>query len=143
MDSKLRAIAAWACLIFIIYATLAAVGARPELSLNEPALVVFVERFGAYALLGGLFSLAYRRHLAAVCLLVLGAAVGLELLQLLIPGRDARVIDAVEKLAGGAVGIWAGRAFVSLSHHLGRYPLKLVAVRSTDPVPDPDQPGSV
>lgn len=84
-----------------------------QLTRDEPGLIVFVERFGAYALLGVLFSLAHPRRVALVCLLVLGGAVVLELLQLLTPGRDARAIDAVEKLAGGAVGILAARAVVS------------------------------
>jgi VanZ family protein len=113
MFSKQVAVAAWTCLIFIIYATLVYAGARPKLTRDEPGLIVFVERFGAYALLGVLFSLAHPRRVALVCLLVLGGAVVLELLQLLTPGRDARAIDAVEKLAGGAVGILAARAVVS------------------------------
>jgi hypothetical protein len=55
--------AAWACLIFIIYATLTSASGRSELTTTEPALVVFIERFGAYGLLGFLFRLAYpRRH---------------------------------------------------------------------------------
>src|SRR5438105_9147103 len=45
VDEKSQ-IHAWVCLIFIVYAT------RPELMKGEPALVVFVERFGAYGLLG-------------------------------------------------------------------------------------------
>jgi hypothetical protein len=110
MFSKVMAVAAWTSLIFIIYATLVSGGARPQLTRDEPGLIVFVERFGAYALLGVLFTLAYPRHVALICLLVLGGAVVLELLQLLVPGRDARLIDAVEKLAGGGVGILAARA---------------------------------
>jgi hypothetical protein len=76
---------AWACLIFIIYATLSSSSGRPELTTTEPALVVFIERFGAYGLLGFLFCLAYPRRLAPVCMLVLGSAVVLELLQIVIP----------------------------------------------------------
>jgi VanZ family protein len=119
MLQKLTTVAAWACLIFIIYATLSHAGRRPELTTTEPALVVFVERFGAYGLLGLLFYLAYPRRIALVCLLVFGSAVVLELLQIVIPDRDARVIDAVEKLAGGAVGIVSSRAFLSVAGWLG------------------------
>jgi VanZ family protein len=39
----------------------------------------------------------------------LGTAVALEILQRFAPGRDPRVIDAVEKLAGGALGILIAR----------------------------------
>src|SRR5947207_6546006 len=49
----------------------------------------------------------YPRRLTLVCVLVLGSAVVLELLQIVVPDRDARVIDAVEKLTGGAAGVWA------------------------------------
>jgi VanZ family protein len=115
MFQKLIAIAAWACLIFIIYATLSNFGGRPRLTATESALVVVVERFGAYGLLGLLFCLAYPRRVALVCVLAFGSAVVLELLQIVIPDRDARVIDAVEKLAGGAAGILAGKALLVLS----------------------------
>ena len=81
----------------------------------ESALIVVVERFGAYGLLGLLFRLAYPRRIAPLCALVFGSAVILELLQIVIPDRDARVIDAVEKLAGGAAGIVAGKALLVLS----------------------------
>ena len=119
MFQKLIAVAAWACLGFIIYATLSSAGARPELTTTEPALAVFVERVGAYGLLGLLFYAAYPRRIITVCLLVFGSAILLELLQILIPDRDARVVDAVEKIAGGAAGIVAGRAFVSFVGRLG------------------------
>ena len=49
--------------------------------------------------------------------LVFGSAVILELLQIVTPDRDARIIDAVEKLAGGAAGIVAGNALLVLSRH--------------------------
>ena len=42
-----------------------------------------------------------------MCLIVLGSAVVLEFVQLLTPDRHGRIPDAVEKIAGGAVGIVA------------------------------------
>jgi VanZ family protein len=113
MFRHLITIAAWACLIFIAYATLSPASARPELTSAEPVLVVFIERFGAYALLGFLFYLTYSHRLAFVCLFVFGSAVLLEMLQIFIPDRDARIVDAVEKLAGGAAGISAASLFLS------------------------------
>jgi VanZ family protein len=105
MIQKMTTVAAWACLLFIIYATLTSINARPELMRDETAVVVVIERFGAYALLGFLFCVAYRNHIRLVCFLVFGTAVALEILQLFAPGRDARVIDAIEKLSGGGAGI--------------------------------------
>jgi hypothetical protein len=120
MFHKLVAVAAWALLAFIAFATLSPAGLRPELTSTEPALVVLAERFGAYGLLGLLFYLAYPRRIFLVCLLVFGAAIVLELLQLVIPDRDARIIDAFEKLAGGTTGVWAARAFQLLADRPGQ-----------------------
>ena len=117
MLHKFITTAAWACLIFIVYATLSSIDARPELTgvgLYK-AFFTVVERFAAYAVLGLLFYLAYPRHVALICLLVFGSAVILELLQIFVPDRDARVIDALEKLGGGAAGILAARAFLPLA----------------------------
>ena len=99
---KLIIIAAWACLTFIVYATLSSIDARPVIA---GGFFPMVERFGAYAVLGLLLYSAYPRHLKLVCIIVFGSAVTLELLQALVPDRDPRVLDAVEKLLGGAVGI--------------------------------------
>ncbi len=117
MIQKLTAATAWACLIFITYATLSSIDARPELTGIGFWKVSFtvVERFGAYAVLGLLFYLAYPNRIALVCLLVLGSAVILELLQIVIPDRDARVVDALEKLAGGAAGILTARKILALT----------------------------
>ena len=82
-------------------------------------LAVFVERFGAYGLLGVLFRLAYPSRVRLVWVVVLGSAVVLELLQIVIPDRDARAIDAAEKLAGGAAGILAARTFLSFAGRPG------------------------
>ena len=67
-----------------------------------------LERFGAYAVLGFLFYLAYPRHLTLVCIMVFGSAVTLEFLQNFVPDRDPRFVDAMEKLLGGTAGIVLG-----------------------------------
>jgi VanZ family protein len=117
MIHKLIAVAAWACLIFIVYATLSSLHARPELTGIGfyKAFFTVVERVGAYGVLGFLFYLAYPNRIALVCVLVLGNAVILELLQNFVPDRDARVSDALEKLAGGVAGILAAKAFLVLT----------------------------
>jgi VanZ family protein len=119
MFRKLIAVAAWACLIFIIYATLCAIEARPQLvgSVFYKAFFTVVERFGAYAVLGLLFCLAYPRNVTPVCFLVFGSAIVLELLQMFFPDRDARVLDALEKLAGGIAGITIAWALLRLQRN--------------------------
>lgn len=87
---------------------------------NEPVIAVFVERFGAYGLLGFLFFLSYPRRITVICLIVFGSAILLEWLQIFTPDRDARVIDAMEKVAGGAAGMLAGRACIALADRRAR-----------------------
>jgi hypothetical protein len=48
-----------------------------------------------------------------VCLIVLGSAVLLEMMQLLTPDRHGRIQDAIEKMAGGAAGIVVVRAILT------------------------------
>jgi VanZ family protein len=118
MFRKLIAATAWALLIFIIYATLLSIEGRPELAGEGfyKAFFTIVERFGAFAALGLLFNFAYPRNVVFVCMLVFGSAIVLEFLQIFIPDRDARLVDALEKLAGGASGILFTRAFLTWRH---------------------------
>jgi len=107
MLHKLIGLAAWALLAFIVYATISPIQDRPRLPTS-----VSLERFGAFLVLGALFCLAYPRQAVLVCLIVIGSAVLLEFAQLLTPDRHGRVQDAIEKMAGGAVGIVAGKAIL-------------------------------
>ncbi len=109
MLHKIIALLAWACLAFIIYATLTPASLRPGLTEREPGLVVLFEHVAAFGLLGFLFSMAHPRKQRFVCITVLGSALILELLQAVSPDRDPRIIDAVEKLVGGGLGISAAQ----------------------------------
>jgi hypothetical protein len=106
MFRRAAMVLAWAVLAFIVYATLSPIGLRPHLGSGAGA-----ERFGAFAVVGLLFGLAYPKRLWLVLAIVLGTAVLLEMLQYLTPDRHGRVVDALFKLAGGAVG--AGLSLVS------------------------------
>ena len=118
MHQKVIVTAAWACFIFIAFATLSPLAMRPELTSRETDMILFVERFGAYALLGILFRLAYPHRIAFVWVLVLGIAVILELLQIVVPNRDARILDVLEKIAGGIAGILIATAILAGGHRL-------------------------
>jgi VanZ family protein len=96
-------ILAWLTFAAIVFYTVANVRERPHL--HEGANF---DRFIAYAALGGLFALAYRRHVAFALCMVLLTGIGLELAQLLTPDRHARVIDAAVKTGGGVIGLLAG-----------------------------------
>ena len=110
MFSKIITGAAWALLAAITYATLSAIQNRPTLPTTFTS--VSFERFAAFAVLGLLFCLAYPRQFVLVCLIVLGSAVLLEILQLLAPDRHGRIQDSIEKILGGVAGILVGRAIV-------------------------------
>src|SRR5712671_3898506 len=107
MLHKLVGVAAWALLSFIVFATISPIQARPALPTSSA-----VEHLAAFSILGVLFCLAYPRKIGRVCLLVLGSAVLLEFAQLLTPDRHGRIVDAIEKMAGGAIGVVAGSAIL-------------------------------
>lgn len=98
--------AAAICLALIAYATLARLAGRPVLMGHSEAYwVVVIERLSAYCLLGFLLSFLLPGRFALACALVLAVAMGLELLQTLTPDRDPRLLDVLQKAAGGAVGV--------------------------------------
>lgn len=115
--SRIVTACAWMSVISIGYATLAHVGfvysiyfkLSPFLMRPEMRTYVHLEHVIAFAGLGALFSFAYPRRTILVCCIVLGAAAGLEILQTLTPDRHGTLVDAVEKMAGGTVGIAIAR----------------------------------
>ena len=107
MLDRLTTIAAWALLALIAFATISPIQDRPTLA-TSPS----IEHLAAFAVLGVLFCVAYRKQFALVCVIAIGSAVLLVCAQLLTPDRHGRVEDALEKVAGGAAGILIGRAIV-------------------------------
>ena len=101
MIQKLFVFLAWISLGYIAYVTLSPIGLRPIAIHNHPAY----ERFAAYAILGILFGLAYPRRIWTVVCIVVGAAMALEGLQHLTPGRHGQLADLLEKASGGLFGI--------------------------------------
>jgi hypothetical protein len=109
MFQKLIIIVAWTVLGFIVCASISPIQYRPA-----TPLPFSIERLAAFAVLGSLFCVAYPRYMLFACLIVVGSAVLLEVVQLLTPDRDARMQDLIEKMAGGAGGIVFGRAILSV-----------------------------
>lgn len=105
--------AAWIAVIAIAYATLTHVGFvyaiyfKLSPFLMRPAMQTYAhfEHVIAFAILGALFGFAYPRRLILVCCIVVGAAALLEILQTMTPDRHGTLIDALEKMVGGAAGI--------------------------------------
>lgn len=92
-------IVAWIVLAALVVATLGPVGVRPSLGLP-----LKVERFLGFAVVAALFTWAYPRRWIAIIVLATALAVGLEVLQIVIPTRDASPIDAVVKIFGAICG---------------------------------------
>jgi VanZ family protein len=117
---KIITVAAWAAIIFIAYATLAHVDfvyaiyykLAPFLMRPEIKTYAHIEHMIAFAVVGALFSFAYPRKTILVCSIVFGGAALLEILQTLTPDRHGTLIDALEKMAGGAAGILLARGIV-------------------------------
>lgn len=116
--------AAWALAGVIVVATLAPQSLRPHLA--DPQ----VERFAAYFLVGLLFSIAYPGRLRLIALGVVAGAVGLELLQVLAPGRDAGATDALAKCLGGLIAV----SLVAI--------LRATSQRKSGAAPDPERGAS-
>ena len=91
--------AAWLLLTAIVFVTLSPIGLRPE-----TAAPASLERFAAFAALGGTFCLGYPKHRVPVLLLMIAAAGVLEALQHLVPGRHGRIADAAVKELGVLTG---------------------------------------
>lgn len=96
-------LAAWVSLAFIAVVTVGPLGVRPETGLPPQ-----VERLLAFAVVGALFAAAYPKHILLAAVVVIGAAILLEVLQLLSPSRHGRVFDAGVKIVGGIVGLYGG-----------------------------------
>ena len=104
---------AWVAFIAIAYATLTKVGfvyaiylkLAPYLMRPQMHVYAHFEHVIAFAILGILFGLAYPKRTILVCSIVFGAATLLEIAQTFTPDRHGTLIDAMEKMAGGAIGI--------------------------------------
>ena len=111
---RLVIIAAWISVVAIAYATLTKVGfvygiyykLSPYLMRPEMKVYAHFAHILAFAVVGALFGFAYPRRTLLVCILVFGGVAVLEFLQTLTPDRHGTPVDALEKMAGGAVGIF-------------------------------------
>jgi VanZ family protein len=124
---RLITAAAWVSIIAIAYATLAHVGfvysiyykLSPILMRPEMRTYVHLAHIIAFAVVGALFSFAYHRRTILVCCIVLGGSALLEILQTLTPDRHGTLVDALEKMAGGAAGIFLARSTLQFASGRG------------------------
>ena len=128
MLRRLIAVVAWASLAFIAYATLARVGFTygvyftfaPIFKYPAVRTFAFFEHVMAFAFLGAVLFLAYPRRLVFVCWVVFCSAVFLEVMQTLTPDRHGTLVDASQKIIGGAIGVLVSRYLFNLWQRRGR-----------------------
>ena len=103
MTTRLFRAGAWLAFAAVIFVTLSPIGYRPQdiVSTN-------FDRAAAYAVLSGLFIIAYPRQRWIVAALVILTAGGAEMLQWLSPTRHPHLLDVAFKVAGGIAGLFAG-----------------------------------
>jgi hypothetical protein len=111
---KLLKIAAWSLLVAVIAVTLVPPELRPS-----SGLPLKVERFLAFAMLAGAFAMAYPKRWLFIALIICLGAILLELMQLLVPGRDASAIDAAAKVLGAVAGTAGAQIMQRLGRQLG------------------------
>jgi hypothetical protein len=98
----------FAAICLIACATLSPIAARPLLvGPDKPG-------FGAFSILGFCIHLALRRTVKLSIVTIVGAAGLLEALQIFAPDRNPAVLDAMQKAAGGAFGVFAARMGTSV-----------------------------
>jgi VanZ family protein len=122
MVRKLFGIAAWASIGFIFYATLVPLAMRP----TAGDLGANYERFAAYAVASALMVLAYPRYAVRIGLAIVAIAVVLEISQLAIPDRDARIVDTLVKIAGVLAGTATASFCDRLAVRYGLLPTKAI-----------------
>src|ERR1700761_9541048 len=116
--SRLAQAIAWMTIATIAYLTLAHVGLVYSIyfKLSPWLLNIGMKQFAAiehvvaFALLGAIFCCAYPKRVLMICFIVFGSAIALEVMQTMTPDRHGTLIDALQKISGGAFGILAAKA---------------------------------
>ncbi|SRR6266481_4746786 len=110
--------AACIALLLIIYGTLTQVGLPYSIYfklspwLGHPGIhkYALIEHLVVFAVFGTLISFAYPDRTISICCIIVVSATLLELLQTLTPDRHGTIVDACQKITGGLLGAFFGRA---------------------------------
>jgi hypothetical protein len=112
--ARLVQFAAWLSIAVIAYFTMASVSVvysiyqalSPWLMHLGIGNYAVLEHLIVFALFGAIFYIAYPARTFMVCCIVLGSTIAFELMQNLTADRHGTLPDALEKLVGGACGIF-------------------------------------
>ncbi|MEA2987433.1 MAG: hypothetical protein QOG83_144 [Alphaproteobacteria bacterium] len=100
MTAKVARVAGWFLVAAVVVLTLAPPGLRPGTGVEH-----HLEHLLAFALVGLMFGLGYPDRRLAVIVLGLTMIAVLEVLQLWVPGRHARVSDFLMNSVGVLLGV--------------------------------------
>jgi VanZ like family len=98
-------VAAWGLAITIVILSIVPAGLRPETALPH-----HLEHFAIYAMTGLAFALGYRQMPLRLSLWLVVFSGGVELAQLFVPGRHARLSDFLVDAAAACAGVFAAEA---------------------------------
>src|SRR6516164_2399961 len=98
--SKLARIAAWVLTAAIIILSLVPPGLRPETSAPHS-----LEHFTIYAATGFAFGLGYKQRHDLLAILLVVSTGCIEIAQLFVPGRHARLIDFIIDAIAACMGL--------------------------------------
>jgi VanZ family protein len=104
--------AAWVFIAVLVLLTIAPPSVRPDAGVPHD-----LEHFASFFAAGALWYMGYPRRLLLCLAFAVLFAGGLELLQMLVPGRHARILDFVVDALGTWTGSVAAFAFMSGCAH--------------------------
>lgn len=100
--------AGWLGIVAITVLSLVPAGLRPQTGVPHK-----LEHFAIFALTGFAFGLGYSRRFLLVTLALVLFTGAIELAQLLVPSRHARLIDFVVDVVAMCIGVAAGSVIAS------------------------------
>lgn len=90
-------------LAFVAFATLSPIELRPTTELG-----IGGEHLAAFAVIAAFLTFAFPKRAWQILVVVVVAAIFLEMAQLYVPGRHARWIDGATKIFGSLIGVVVG-----------------------------------
>jgi VanZ family protein len=124
----LAKIASWTLTATIIILSVVPPSLRPETSLPHG-----IEHFLIYVVTGFAFGIAYELRYAPLAILLVLFAGSVEIAQLFVPGRHARLSDFVVDAVAMCVGALAVTLRSKLVHAMSRVPAAVKIRATSDP----------
>ncbi|MDQ0321975.1 VanZ family protein [Pararhizobium capsulatum DSM 1112] len=105
MTKSFFKIFSWLLIAAVVFVTISPIGLRPH-----TLITVSFDRALAFALIGCAFALGYPNRWLSLCVFLIVAAFGIEVMQYWAPTRHPHFADASVKAAGAIFGMVIGKA---------------------------------